>query len=174
MDTAAYERRARGGACFICAIARGENDLPNPLVYEDDVALAWVNPYQTQLGYTLVAPREHREHVTGDFPSDEYVALQRVVHRVGEAVRRAVPTERLYVLSLGSRQGNAHVHWHLVPLPPGVPHEERQLAALDRSRLGCSTWTSRSSSGWQRRSAASSADESPFPPWGARGPLPKR
>jgi hypothetical protein len=41
-----------------------------------------------------------------------------------------VPTERLYVLSLGSSEGNSHVHWHLAPLPPGVPFE-RQLAALD-------------------------------------------
>jgi histidine triad (HIT) family protein len=81
-----------------------------------------VTPYQTQLGYTLVAPRAHVEHVTGDFGEDEYAGLQRVVHRVGEAVRRAVPTERLYVLSLGSMQGNAHVHWHLVPLPPGVSY----------------------------------------------------
>jgi hypothetical protein len=46
-------------------------------------------------------------------------------------VSRAVPTERLYVLSLGSRQGNSHVHWHLAPLPPGVPFEQQQLAALD-------------------------------------------
>jgi ATP adenylyltransferase len=61
---------------------------------------------------------------------EEYVALQRVVHRVGEAVRLTVPTERLYVLSLGSREGNSHVHWHLAPLPPGVPYEEQQLEAL--------------------------------------------
>ena len=33
--------------------------------------------------------------------------------------------------SLGSKQGNAHVHWHLFPLPPGVPYEQQQLAALD-------------------------------------------
>jgi diadenosine tetraphosphate (Ap4A) HIT family hydrolase len=136
VESAAYDRRSRTGPCFICAIARGENDLPNPLVYEDDAALAWVNPYQTQLGYTLVAPRAHSEHVTGDFDEDEYADLQRVVHRVGEAVRRAVPTERLYVLSLGSMPGNAHVHWHLVPLPPGVPYAEQQLAALDWGRVG--------------------------------------
>jgi ATP adenylyltransferase len=67
----------------------------------------------------------------GDFTPDEYARLQRVVHRVGEAIRRVVPTERLYILSLGSRQGNRHVHWHLAPLPPGVPFEEQQLAALD-------------------------------------------
>jgi diadenosine tetraphosphate (Ap4A) HIT family hydrolase len=85
-------------------------------------------------GYTLVAPRRHLEHVTGDFSPDEYLAHQRLVHRVGEAVRRAVPTERLYLLSLGSQQGNRHVHWHVAPLPPGVPYDEQQLAALDFGR----------------------------------------
>ena len=45
-----------------------------------------------------------------------------------------MPTERLYVLSLGSQQGNRHVHWHVVPLPPGVPYEEQQLAVLDTAR----------------------------------------
>lgn len=52
-----------------------------------------------------------------------------MLHRVGRAVSRAVPTDRLYVLSLGSAQGN--VHWHVAPLPPGLPFEEQQLAALD-------------------------------------------
>lgn len=113
---------------------RGEATLPNPIVYEDDETIAWVNPFQVLLGYTLVAPKDHRERVTGDFTVDEYASLQRVVHRVGEAVRRAVPTERLYVLSLGSQQGNRHVHWHLVPLPPGVPYEEQQLEALRLER----------------------------------------
>ena len=136
VDVAAYARRVRSDPCFVCAIVRGEAELPNPVVYEDELAIGWVSPFQTQLGYTLVAPRTHREEVTADFTHDEYAELQRVVHRVGEAVRRAVSTERLYVLSLGSRQGNAHVHWHPVPLPPGVPYEEQQLAALDWSRLG--------------------------------------
>jgi diadenosine tetraphosphate (Ap4A) HIT family hydrolase len=36
----------------------------------------------------------------------------------------------MYVFSLGSNQGNAHVHWHVVPLPPGVPYERQQFAAL--------------------------------------------
>lgn len=79
----------------------------------------------------LVAPKEHREQVTGDFSREDYLALQTVVHGVGEALRRVVPTERLYVLSLGSQEGNRHVHWHLAPLPPGVPFDRQQLAALD-------------------------------------------
>jgi diadenosine tetraphosphate (Ap4A) HIT family hydrolase len=43
----------------------------------------------------------------------------------------ARPTERRYVLSLGSQQGNRHVHWHVVPLPPGVPYHEQQTALFD-------------------------------------------
>jgi hypothetical protein len=54
---------------------------------------------------------------------------------VGEGVRSVVPTERLYILSLGSQQGNRHVHWHLAPLPPGVPFEQQQLSALDAAPL---------------------------------------
>jgi hypothetical protein len=47
---------------------------------------------------------------------------------------QVVPTERLYILTLGSQQGNRHVHWHLAPLPPGVPYEQQQTAALDLSK----------------------------------------
>jgi len=31
---------------------------------------------------------------------------------------------RVYILSLGSQQGNKHVHWHSAPLPFGVPVEQ--------------------------------------------------
>jgi diadenosine tetraphosphate (Ap4A) HIT family hydrolase len=90
----------------------------------------FLNAFPTLLGSTIVAPREHREEVTADFELDEYLALQRIVYRVAEAVRRVLPTERIYILSLGSREANRHVHWHVAPLPPGRPFEEQQLAAL--------------------------------------------
>ncbi len=67
---------------------------------------------------------------------EEYLDLQRVVYRVAEAVRAEVEAERMYVMTLGSNQGNAHVHWHVVPLPPGVPYEEQQFAALMLERAG--------------------------------------
>jgi hypothetical protein len=40
----------------------------------------------------------------------------------------------VYILTLGSQQGNSHVHWHIAPLPPGVPYREQQLAALSWER----------------------------------------
>jgi diadenosine tetraphosphate (Ap4A) HIT family hydrolase len=66
--------------------------------------------------------------VTRDFTVDEYVELQRLVYRVAEAVREEVGAERMYIYSFGSNQGNSHAHWHVVPLPPGVPYEEQQGA----------------------------------------------
>jgi diadenosine tetraphosphate (Ap4A) HIT family hydrolase len=124
-------RRKLAGRCFICELLAGNPESAHHVVYEDERAIAFLQRFQTLYGYVLVAPREHREHVVDDFSAEEFLALQAVVHRVGRAICRAVPTERLYVLSLGSRQGNSHVHWHLVPLPPGVPFEQQQLAALD-------------------------------------------
>ena len=81
-----------------------------------------------------MAPREHREQVTGDFSAEEYVAVQRVVYDVAEGVRAVLGPERVYILSLGSQAANAHVHWHVAPLPPGVPFEEQQLEALSWKR----------------------------------------
>jgi histidine triad (HIT) family protein/ATP adenylyltransferase len=58
------------------------------------------------------------------------------VHRVCEALRRSVPTERLYALSLGSQQGNPHLHWHFVAQPPGLAYGDQQLALLAKSVHG--------------------------------------
>jgi diadenosine tetraphosphate (Ap4A) HIT family hydrolase len=109
----------------------GNPEYQHHVVYEDERAVAFLNRYPSLYGYVLVAPKDHREQVTGDFSLDDYLHLQAVVHRVGEAIRQVVPTERLYVLSLGSQQANRHVHWHLAPIPPGLPFEQQQLAALD-------------------------------------------
>ena len=82
----------------------------------------------------VVCPRRHVEQVVGDVSEAEYLLLQRWIYRVGRAVQAVVPTERLYVCSLGSQQGNRHVHWHVAPLPPGVAYPEQQLAALNMER----------------------------------------
>jgi diadenosine tetraphosphate (Ap4A) HIT family hydrolase len=128
-DMAAYVERIQTGPCFICEMIAGRLG-GNHLIHQDETAIVFLNKYPTLYGYVLVAPRAHREQVTGDFSLDEYLALQRVIYRVGEAVRRVTPTERLYILSLGSQQGNRHVHWHIAPLPPGVPFAQQQLEAL--------------------------------------------
>ena len=134
-DMESYVARIRTGPCFICGIV-DDKDGSHHLIYRDEVAIAFLNKYPTLYGYTLVAPIEHREQVTGDFTAEEYLSLQSVVYRVAEAVRLELGAERVYILSLGSQQGNRHVHWHIAPLPPGVPFEEQQLEALMVTRKG--------------------------------------
>lgn len=118
----------------MCRIVAGDPEEQHCIVYEDDVAIVFLSKYPTLYGYTLVAPKEHREQVTGDFTVDEYIALQQVIYRVAEAVRQEVEAERVYVLSLGSQEGNSHVHWHIAPLPRGVPYRAQQLEALKFER----------------------------------------
>jgi diadenosine tetraphosphate (Ap4A) HIT family hydrolase len=131
MDVEAYERRSREGPCFVCELLAGNPDYPGDVAWADDDAVVFLARYNTMLGHTLVAPREQ---VTGDFPIEEYLSLQRLVYHVGEALRHELPTERLYITSLGSQSGNRHVHWHVAPLPPGAPYEHQQYAAFSWDR----------------------------------------
>jgi diadenosine tetraphosphate (Ap4A) HIT family hydrolase len=128
-DEDAYIDRIQNRPCFICEMIAGRKE-GNTIVYQNDLFVVFLNKYPPLYGYVLVAPIQHKEQVTGDFTLEEYLALQRGVYQVAEAVRRTVEAERVYLLSLGSQQGNRHVHWHIAPLPYGVPFKQQQLAAL--------------------------------------------
>lgn len=125
-DMMALHPRFRTQPCFVCRFLAGNSGRPQYLVYEDDEAIAFLDTYPRAYGYTLVAPKVHREQVTVDFSIEEYLDLQRVVYRLSETIREEVGAERMYLYALGSKEGNSHVHWHVVPLPPGVPYEDQQ------------------------------------------------
>jgi diadenosine tetraphosphate (Ap4A) HIT family hydrolase len=127
---AEYLHRVRTGPCFVCAILAGDPAYSHDDVYEDDETIAFLVRYPTLLGHLLVAPKAHIESWVDEMSEDEFARFQRTVHRVAAAVARSLPTERMYALSLGSQQGNKHLHWHVAPLPPGVPYEQQQFYAL--------------------------------------------
>lgn len=129
-DMEQYSHRVHDGPCFVCAMLAGHPDYVHHTVYEDDEFVAFLNRFPALRGYCLVAPRRHIEDWVHDLDVAEFLRLQAVVHRVARAVAAVVPTERMYALSLGSRQGNAHLHWHVAPLPPGIPYEQQQFHAL--------------------------------------------
>lgn len=125
------------GTCFLCRLAEGDPTLPpHHIIWRGGGAIAFLNRFPTVYGYVLVAPEAHLEQVTGDFSLHQYLGLQRVVHTLAEAVRLELRPDRVYILSLGSQQANAHVHWHIVPCPPGVPLEQQQLALLNAKEGG--------------------------------------
>jgi len=128
-DLDSYIERIQSSPCFICEMISGRLN-GNHIIHQDNTCIIFLNKYPVLYGYVLVAPIEHKEQVTGSFTVGEYLALQRMVYRTVEAVQKSVTAERIYILSLGSQQGNSHVHWHIVPLPYGVPFKEQQLEAL--------------------------------------------
>jgi diadenosine tetraphosphate (Ap4A) HIT family hydrolase len=130
-DIEGYTQRVQSGPCFVCALVARHPDQPRqPFVYEDDDTIAFLTRYPTLWGYSLVAPKRHVEQLAADLDIGEYLRIQTVVYQVAKAVSAVVPTERVYVLSLGSQQGNAHLHWHVAPLPPGIPYHQQQFHAV--------------------------------------------
>lgn len=128
-DLDSYIKRIQSSPCFICEMVAGRLN-GNHIIQQSDDFIIFLNKYPMLYGYTLVAPAKHKEQVTGDFTLEEYLALQRVIYQTAEAVRKTIHAERVYILSLGSQQGNSHVHWHIAPLPFGIPFKEQQLEAL--------------------------------------------
>ncbi|MGW3956704.1 HIT family protein [Streptomyces sp. NPDC004752] len=129
-DGEAYSVQARTGPCFVCAQLAGHADYRHEVVYEDEDHIAFLDRWPTLPGKVLVAPKAHVEHVVRDLDEAAFARLMGVVRKVASAVEAVFAPERTYLLSLGSQQGNAHVHWHIAGLPPGVPYEQQQFHAL--------------------------------------------
>lgn len=134
IDVAALRTLSTEGPCFVCEFLAGNPDYGHHMVYEDEQVVAFLNKFPTLPGYVLVAPRQHREQVAADFSLADYLAIQTIVFRIAKALSSVTPTERVYILSLGSQQGNRHIHWHVAALPPGVLYDEQQFNALDVRR----------------------------------------
>jgi len=130
MDLEAYSARARSGPCFVCALVEGHPDYAHETILEDREHVAFLDRWPTVPGKVLVAPKRHVEHVVRDLDEAAYVRLMRFVRVIAQAVESVLSVERTYLYTLGSQQGNAHLHWHIAGLPPEVPYEHQQFHAL--------------------------------------------
>lgn len=129
-DMAGYEQRVRTGSCFVCEFLAGTPGFEHETIYDDGDHVGFLNKYPTLPASVLVVPRRHVTDAVRELTSQEYLRLQSAVHTVARAVAATVDPERVYLMSMGSAQGNAHVHWHIAPLPPGVPYHEQQFHAV--------------------------------------------
>ncbi|MFG2988249.1 HIT family protein [Streptomyces sp. NPDC048257] len=130
MGLDSYEDRARRGPCFVCAFLGGHPDYAHELVLEDEDHVAFLDRWPTLPGKVLVAPKAHIEHVVRDLDEAAYTRIMLFVREIALAVEDVCGAERTYLYSLGSRQGNAHLHWHIAGLPPGTPYRQQQFHAL--------------------------------------------
>lgn len=127
--------------CIFCSIV--EEAAPSWRVYEDEVAVAFLDIGQASPGHTLVVLRRHTPDIWS-VTEDEAAAVMRTVHRVAAQLRDTLsPLGMNVIQSNGTAawQDVFHYHVHLVPrydndglIPPWrptwPPHEE--LAEVHR------------------------------------------
>lgn len=100
--------------CLFCAIVAG--DIPARLIYEDDVAVAFLDIQPWQEGHTLVVPRRH----TADALADDQVLAEigPSVARVGRLLKERLGADACNILSNAgpvSGQEVLHTHVHVLP-----------------------------------------------------------
>jgi histidine triad (HIT) family protein len=127
--------------CIFCAIV--EEAAPSWRVYEDEVAVAFLDVGQASPGHTLVVLRRHAPDIWS-VTEDEVAAVMRSVHRVAARLR-----DTLHPLGMNVTQSNGaaawqdvfHYHVHLVPrygndglIPPWRPTSppQEELAEVHR------------------------------------------
>lgn len=106
-------------------ILRGE--MPATRVFEDDVALAFMDIMPRIAGHTLVIPKVAARNIFDIAPADLSALIQRVQH-VAKAVKTGMDAEGLVVQQFNELPGGQvvfHIHFHILPRWTGValgPH----------------------------------------------------
>ncbi len=102
--------------CVFCDIIGGK--LPGSFVYEDEVAVAFMDIQPVNAGHVLVVPRQHFAYLS-DVDEATGGHLFRIAMRVQEAIRRSgVRCEGINLfLADGEAAGQEvfHVHLHVFP-----------------------------------------------------------
>ena len=103
-------------------ILRGE--IPCVQVFEDDVALAFMDVFPQSEGHTLVVPKSVRARNLLELPADRVGPYMERVHKIAGAVVAALKPDGLIVTQFnGASAGQTvfHLHVHLIPRYDGRP-----------------------------------------------------
>lgn len=130
MDLAAYAERSRTGPCFVCEFLAGNPDFDHHTIHEDEACVIFFEQIPNAVGLYNYLTQSPCRRLAFELSEAQYLDLQIKVHRIARVLKKEFDAERIYVLSLGSQEGNSHLHWHLVPLPRGVPYSQQQYHAL--------------------------------------------
>jgi len=97
-------------------ILKGE--MPSVKVYEDDVALAFMDVFPQSEGHTLVIPKAVTARNFLDMPTEKLGAYMEVVQTVARAVEKGIQPDGLVVTQFnGAPAGQTvfHLHFHIIP-----------------------------------------------------------
>lgn len=95
---------------------RGE--IPAVKVYEDDVAMAFMDIFPQSEGHTLVIPKAVEARNLLDMPTEKLGAYMERVQTVSKAVEAALKPDGLTITQFnGAPAGQTvfHLHFHIIP-----------------------------------------------------------
>jgi histidine triad (HIT) family protein len=98
-----------------------DGEIPCHKVYEDEHVLAFLDVGPLSRGHVLVIPRE-RKAFLHELSDEQSAAIGRVLPRLARAVMKATGTPDYNVLQnngAAAHQAVFHVHFHIIPKPPG-------------------------------------------------------
>jgi histidine triad (HIT) family protein len=99
--------------CLFCRIVSGE--VAAPIVFEDEVSVAFLDHRPLFEGHTLVVPRDHLETLP-DLPDELIEPYFRNVRMLSVAVRDAMGAQGSFVAANNVvSQSVPHLHFHVVP-----------------------------------------------------------
>ncbi len=116
-------------------ILRG--DMPSVKVFEDDVALAFMDVFPQTTGHTLVIPKDVTARNYLDLPADKIGPYMERVQRVANAVAKGLAPDGVRIMQFnGEAAGQTvyHLHFHILPMStaaaPGA-HASGKMADMD-------------------------------------------
>jgi histidine triad (HIT) family protein len=99
--------------CIFCRIVAGE--IPSHTVFEDDVALAFLDHRPLFPGHCLLVPKTHYETLL-DLPATLFTPMLATAQLLARAVERGLEAQGSFV-AINNRisQSVPHLHIHVVP-----------------------------------------------------------
>ena len=117
-------------------ILRGE--IPSIKVFEDPVALAFMDIFPQSEGHTLVIPKSLGATNILDVDSGTLSALIERVQLVAKAVADALNPDGVRIMQFyGAPAGQTvfHLHFHIIPVYDGAPLRSHAVGKADADRL---------------------------------------
>ena len=104
--------------CFLCEIARGDDDTANLVIERRERTFTVLNRFPYNNGHTLVCPNAHKAELD-ELDDDEMLGLMRATRDTVNLLRRVMNPDGFNVgVNIGRVAGAGlpgHVHMHVVP-----------------------------------------------------------
>jgi histidine triad (HIT) family protein len=101
--------------CIFCKIIN--KTIPNAIIYEDDIFLAFLDKYPINYGHSLLVPKEHFNTIL-EMPINLVGKMYSLVPNISKAIINTIDGNGFNVSQNNGRSANQiipHVHVHIVP-----------------------------------------------------------